>query len=76
MKTLLDLEEMICYFLFERSFPGNEIRNLAVEDQCFSLIPDAPSSNHENFHEKRMREIPFSPDQLPMNIQSFFPGDP
>jgi hypothetical protein len=37
-------------FLLERKLPSRETRGLVTEDELISFSPNAPSSNHKDFH--------------------------
>jgi hypothetical protein len=39
-------------FLLERKLPSGETRGLVTEDELISFSPNAPSSNHKDFHEE------------------------
>jgi hypothetical protein len=43
-------------FLLERKLPSGETRGLVTEDELISFSPNAPRSNHKDFHEEGMRK--------------------
>lgn len=75
MKTGLDPVEMKDDFLFEAILPGGRTRYLSIENDCISLIPNAPSSYHEKLHEKRMRRSSLSKHNLVMNLSFIIPNN-
>jgi len=74
VKTLLELKKMCSYLLLECSLPGIKIWSPSIKDECIPLIPDAPSPDHENLHEKRIRKISLGYNQLFIKIP-FFPNN-
>jgi len=73
METLLYLIKVFINFFLEDCLPGAQTWEFSIKDECISLIPDAPSTYHKNFHEERIRKSSSSVYQLFMNIATLLP---
>jgi hypothetical protein len=62
-------------FLLERKIPSGETRGLVTEDEPIPCIPDAPSSNHKDFHEEGVRKGLFGQVNLLMITARIAPRD-
>jgi hypothetical protein len=75
MQGAFDSDHMSKNFLLERKLPSGETRGLVTEDEPISLFPNAPSSNHKNFHEEGVRKGLFGHVNLLMRIVGIAPRD-
>ena len=60
---------MVDDFSFESSFLSSNAKAYVVEKQSIPLMPDAPGTYHEDLHEKRLGETPFSRFNSLINTQ-------
>jgi hypothetical protein len=56
MQGAFDSDHVSKNFLLERKLPSGETKGLVTEDEPIPFIPNAPSSNHKNFHEEKGEE--------------------
>ena len=75
MQTRLDSDEVGIDLVLEGQFPRINIRYLPIEDTIISLIPDAPSTHHEDLHEEGGVKQVLSSIELLMNIHFLLPSN-
>jgi hypothetical protein len=75
MQGAFDSDHVSKNFLLERKLPSGETRGLVTEDEPIPFIPNAPSSNHKNFHEERVRKGLFVQVNLLMRTVGIAPRD-
>jgi hypothetical protein len=63
-------------FLLERKLPSGETRGLVTEDELISFSPNAPGSNHKDFHEEGMRKGLLGQVNLLMRTAGIAPRNP
>jgi hypothetical protein len=59
-----------------KEFPSRETRGLVTEDELISFSPNAPSSNHKDFHEEGMMKGLLGQVNLLMRTAGIAPGNP
>jgi hypothetical protein len=62
-------------FILEGHLPGSQACRLIVEDEIVSLLPNDPSTNHEDLHEERVSKLHLGKIQLLMDILIVISGD-
>ena len=60
MQAKINSRKMVDDFSFESSFLSSNAKAYVVEKQSIPLMPDAPGTYHEDFHEKMNHRISFS----------------
>jgi hypothetical protein len=70
-----DPDHMLLHLILEGHLPGRQTRGLMVEDEAISLLPNDPSTNHEDFHKEGLRESRLSNVKLPIDIGIVVPSD-
>jgi hypothetical protein len=63
-------------FLLERKLPSRETRGLVTEDELISFSPNAPRSNHRDFHEEGMGKGLLGQVNLLMRTTGIAPRNP
>ena len=76
MEQGVDSAQMISNFFSEGSLPSSDIGDFSVKDVSIPFIPDAPSSYHDHFYEKREGKITLSSTQLFKNVAIIPPYHP
>jgi hypothetical protein len=75
MQGAFDSDHVSKNFL-ERKLPSGETRGLVTEDEPIPFIPNAPNSNHKDFHEEGVRKGLFGQVNLLMRTTGIAPRDP
>jgi hypothetical protein len=76
MQRAFDSNQVPKNFLLERQLPIGDPRGLVTKDEPVSFIPDAPGSDHKDFHKERVGENMLSHVNSLMNITRVIPRDP
>jgi hypothetical protein len=76
MQRAFDFDQVPKNFLLERQLPIGDPRGLITKDEPVCFIPDAPGSDHKDFHKERVGENMLSHVNSLMNIARVTPRDP
>jgi hypothetical protein len=76
MQRAFDSDQVPKNFLLERQLPIGDPRGLITKDEPVSFIPDAPGSDHKDFHKERVGENLLSHVNSLMGIDRVTPRDP
>jgi hypothetical protein len=71
----LDPDHMSLHLMLEGHLPGRQTRGLMVEDEAISLLPNDPSTSHEDIHKQGLGESRLSNVKLLMDIGIVVPSD-
>jgi hypothetical protein len=76
MQGAFDSDHVSKNFCLERKLPSGETRGLVIEDEPIPFSPNAPSSNHKDFHEEGMRKGLFGQVNLLVRTAGIAPRNP
>jgi hypothetical protein len=76
MQGAFDSDHVSKNFHLERKLPSGDTRGLVTEDEPIPFIPNAPSSNHKDFHEEGVRKGLFGQVNLLMRTSGIAPRNP
>jgi hypothetical protein len=66
---------MPMHLILEGHLSGCQARRLMVEDEVVSLLPDSPSTNHKNLHEKGLSKRHLSNIKFLRHVRILIPND-